>query len=47
MERRAVLRDGRVERGWLRFAGLDAELPYIEIESGGLRQGSRHGSWPA
>src|SRR5271168_3498378 len=34
MERRPVSRDGRVERGWLRFDGLDVELPYVEIDSG-------------
>jgi predicted deacylase len=34
MNRRIVSRDGRVERGWLSFAGVDAELPYVEIDSG-------------
>lgn len=34
MQRRAVAQEGRTERGWLRFAGLDAELPYIDIDSG-------------
>jgi predicted deacylase len=34
MDRRIVTREGRVERGWLSFAGMDVELPYIEIDSG-------------
>ena len=34
MQRRPVSQRGRTERGWLRFDGLDVDLPYIDIDSG-------------